>query len=242
MHLRRTLCVLVVCGLAIVEWFRPAAEAGNPSIAAGRAVVQTTHVESTPLIRVREVTSTMPWGDWVKTKMPLTLRQKYFMAFWPEARLRQHLGMLRAFGFNSIQVFGNPVSAWWVGADEQQWRQRQIFRCRTARDLGMSVSVFVWGAAVPDRTKGGQQFSHLAWDKPEERAKLQAWYQDQAELAPYADRVVTHWIDPGEQRNVPIETVIEQHNAILGGVPAEEPENPRRSQHLVHVKRHSRRI
>src|SRR6185369_10752265 len=90
-----------------------------------------------PFIRVREVLSSTPWGGWIKTDMPLELRQRYFMPFWSEARLRRHLEMLKAFGFNSIQLGANPVTAWWVGADANVWRQRQIFRCRTAHELGL---------------------------------------------------------------------------------------------------------
>jgi len=123
--------------------------------------------------------------------------------------------MLKAFGFNSIQVGANPLNAYWVGADPHQWRRQVVFRCKVARELGMAVSVAVWGAAVADTAQGGQQFSELDWHKPEERARLDAWYRDQAELAPYADRVITHWVDPGRPQQGGIDTVVEMHNAIL---------------------------
>ena len=183
--------------------------------------VQTTNAEDPgPFIRVREVVSATPWGDWIKSEMPPELRHQYLLPFWPDARLRRHLEMLKAFGFNSIQVGASPCLAWWVGADEQEVRKKVLFRCRTARELGLSVSGFIWGAAVPDAMKGGAQFSELDWHKPEDRARLLAWYRDQAEIAPFIDRLVTHWIDPGYNHlscgECTIDTVVEMHNVILG--------------------------
>jgi hypothetical protein len=176
-----------------------------------------------PFIRIREVISSTPWGGWVKSDMPLELRQRSFIPFWSEARLRRHLEMLKAFGFNSIQVSTNPCIALWVGADYQTFRQHQLFMCRTAKALGMAVSVFVWGAAVADPSRKGagmleaQQVSELDWHKPEDRIRLEAWYQSQSEdFASLADRVITHWVDPGHHQQGGIDTVVEMHNHILG--------------------------
>ena len=172
-------------------------------------------VNQGPFIGVREVLSSTPWGDWVKERMPMELRRRYFIPFWTEARLRRHLEMLKAFGFNSIQVGANPCVAWWVGADYDVFRQRQLFLCRTAHELRMSVSIGVWGAAVADATKSGQQFTELDWHTPDGRSRLEAWYRDQAVLAQYASRVVTHWVDPGQPQQGGLDTVIEMHNFIL---------------------------
>ena len=56
-----------------------------------------------PFIRIREVSSSTPWGGWVKTDIPLELRQQYFMPFWSEARLRRHLEMIAVVGVNSCR-------------------------------------------------------------------------------------------------------------------------------------------
>ncbi len=168
-----------------------------------------------PFIRVREILSSTPWGGWVKESMPTELRQHYFLTFWSEARVRRHLEMLKAFGFNSIQTSLNPCNAWWVGADEAAFRRQQFFKSRTARELGMSVSLCIWGAAVADATKSGQQFTELDWHIPEDRARLEAWYHEQAELAPYADRIITHWVDPGQPQQGGLDTVVEMHNVIM---------------------------
>lgn len=182
-----------------------------------------------PFIRTREVISSTPWGGWVKTDMPLELRQRSFIPFWTEARLRRHIEMLKAFGFNSIQVT-IPTQALWVGADLEEWRMRQLFMLRTARELGLSTSVFVWGAAVADSSLKGsasleaQQVRELDWHKPEERAKLEAWYREQAEMSPYVERVITHWVDPGHPQQGGINTVVEMHNVILGIFREKNPE------------------
>jgi len=174
-----------------------------------------------PFIRIREVISSTPWGGWVKESMPLELRQRMFIPFWSEARLRRHFEMLKAFGFNSIQVTV-PTVALWCGADLESWRQRQLFMLKTARELGMSTSQFVWGAALADPARKGsgmletQQVSELDWRKPVDRARLEAWYRDQAECAPYVDRIITHWVDPGYEQEGGIDTVIEMHNVIMG--------------------------
>jgi hypothetical protein len=167
-----------------------------------------------PFIRTREVISSTAWGGWVKRDMPLELRQRMFLPFWSEARLRRHIEMLKAFGFNSIQVTV-PTVALWCGADLEGWRKRQIFMLKTAHELGMSTSQFVWGSAVADASKKGQQVSELDWHKPAERDRLLAWYREQSECAPYVDRVITHWVDPGHTQQGGIDTVVEMHNVIL---------------------------
>ena len=88
-----------------------------------------------PFIRTREIISSTPWGGWVKSDMPLELRQRMFLPFWSESRLRRHLEMLKAFGFNSIQITV-PTVALWCGADLESWRQRQLFMLKIARELG----------------------------------------------------------------------------------------------------------
>ena len=173
-----------------------------------------------PFIRTREVISSTPFGGWVKKSMPLELRQQSFLPFWSDARLRKHLEMLHAFGFNSIQITV-PAVALWCGADMESWSVRQRFMLKTARELGMSTAQFVWGSAIADPSlpASGQQVAELDWHKPEQRAKLEAWYRRQAECAPLVDRVITHWVDPGygsaHCKECSIDTVVEMHNFIL---------------------------
>ena len=107
----------------------------------GKEIVTAKAGEPPPFIRVREALSSVPWGGWIKTDMPAELRQKYFMTFWPEARLRRQLEMLKAFGFNSVQLFANPVVAWWVGADAPV---RFLPPCQRRRRMGRPCPPQVW--------------------------------------------------------------------------------------------------
>jgi len=210
---------LLVCMLTGVISVRQAAWAADQTNTNGGNKADGKHLEQQSFIRVREVCSSSAWGgDWIKKDMPLELRHKLFMPFWPEERLRCHLEMLKAFGFNSIQISDSPINALWVGADPKEWRKRVLFRCKVAHELGMSVSMFIWGATVADITQGGQQYSELDWHKPEDRTRLEAWYHERAELAPYVDRVITHWVDPGNPKcnECTIDTVVEMHNFIMG--------------------------
>ena len=174
--------------------------------------------DSNAFIRVREVISFCPNAAYWLQLSP-ELKKKYFMANWSEEHLRRHLEMLKAFGFNSIQVGANPIMALYGGADPKVWRRHLIAMCRMAHEMGMTVSQCIWGSAVSDQQNNQWDFSCRAmdWHQPADRLRLEAWYRDHAELAPDVDRVITHWGDPGGSANkqCDIGTAIEMHNAIL---------------------------
>ena len=180
-----------------------------------------------PFIRTRELFVCHPNSPYWNQMTPV-LKQKHFIPHWTDERVRRHLEMLQAFGFNSLQFTANPASAVYAGVDPQLWRTRLVAMLRTARELGMSVAQFVWGNAVCDQQGGEWDIAYRAldWHKPTDRARLEAWYRDQAELAPYVDRVITHWSDPGGPvcKQCTIEAAIEMHNHILAIFRAAKPE------------------
>ena len=181
---------------------------------------------NSPFIRVREVISSTPWSTYMAEMAP-EVRKQWYMPYWSEDRLRRHLEMLRAFGFNSIQVNANPLMAIWGNAEPQAWRQRVVGYVRAARALGMQVSQFVWGAAIADpQSAHGQKFTELDWHNPADRARQEAWYRDQAELAPLGDRIITHWGDPGRPgcAACTLDSVSERHNVILAVFRAGNPQ------------------
>jgi len=173
-----------------------------------------------PMIATREVITSSPWASWIKDRMSPELRAKMFAPLWPEWRVRRHLEMLRAFGFNSIQV-SVPTQAMWVGGDMESWRTRQRWMLTIARELGMGTAQFVWGAAIGDpavagrKMLQGQQVAEMDWHEPDDRDRLLDWYDREAELAELVDRVVTHWIDPGRPQRGGVDTVVELHNTIV---------------------------
>ncbi|MDD5704629.1 MAG: hypothetical protein PHR35_01800 [Kiritimatiellae bacterium] len=172
-------------------------------------------------IRVREaVICDGDAGYW--RQMAPELKDRYFLARWTEERLRRHLEMLKAFGFNSIQIVSIPWIATLAGVEPDAWQSRRLFLAQTAHELGLSVSQFVWGTCV-DNGKGG--FPTMDWHRPEERATLEAMYREQAVLAPHVDRVVTHWVDPGGPKcpQCNLDSVVEKHNAIMAAFRARNP-------------------
>jgi hypothetical protein len=178
------------------------------------------YVEREPFIRVREVISYCPNNPFWNSMAP-ELKKKFFMTYWSEEQLRRHLEMLKAFGFNSLEVSIIPQMARNSGMKSEEWRKRTLFLCRTARELGLSLSQFVWASVDLNSQR------HLDWHKPQERAQLEAQYREQAELAPYVDRVITHWRDPGGPghgcKSCTIETAIEMHNTIMAISRAKNP-------------------
>ena len=172
-----------------------------------------------PFIRLREVISYCPFCHYWNMMTP-ELKKTYFMCYWPEERVRRHLEMLKAFGYNSIQTTANPLIAVFAGIDPKQWRTRLIWMCQTAKQLGMSVAQHLWANAACDQTDGKWDTSSRAldWHSPDDRARLEIWYRDQVELTPYVDRLITHWGDPGGPvcDQCTIDTAIEMHNHILG--------------------------
>ena len=184
--------------------------------------MKTTNATRQPFIRTREVFSSNGYAQYWYG-MAADLRHKYFRAHWSEARLRRHIEMLRAFGFNSLQVSVNGDVGRELGVDQDEWRKRVHFMCQTAHELGLSVSQFVWATTVVDAECGR---CDLDWHQPEERARLEVQYRSAAEFAPYMDRVITHWADPGGPlcSECTCDTVVEIHNAILAAFRASNPQ------------------
>ncbi|MDD5676546.1 MAG: hypothetical protein PHW60_00965 [Kiritimatiellae bacterium] len=127
------------------------------------------HGKQDAFIRLREVVCGCP-NAWYWRNMAPELKPKYFMPYWSEARLRRHLEMLKAFGFNSLQISFAPQVALNSGVDQSVWNERVRYMCRTARGLGLRVSQFVWGSMVYDFDKKG--CVTLDWHNPGDRARL----------------------------------------------------------------------
>jgi len=195
---------------------KPGANAGKPlSAEKGNTVA------NQAFIRTREVISYPPnSGYW--NEMAPDVKHRHFIPYWSEPQLRRHMEMLKAFGFNSIQISITPQAANNAGVDQQEWVTRTRFLCRAARELGMSVSQFIWGTCVSNDQRG---YRNLDWHKPEDRARLEEEYRRAAEFAPYVERVITHWNDPGGPacKDCTTDTVVEMHNAILAAFRAQNP-------------------
>ncbi len=176
-------------------------------------------------IRTREVMCCCPnapfWND-----LAPAMKQKYFMPYWSEARLRRHLEMIKAFGFNSIQVTACGQVALNSGVRQEIWQEKLILTCRMARELGLGVSQFVWGSYFYDIDRN-VSVGDLDWHNPADRKRMEEFFRAEAFLAPWLDRVVTHWVDPGGAKvgcpQCSIDTAVEIHNSMLAIFRAQNP-------------------
>lgn len=182
-------------------------------------------VSKEPFIKTREVTICVAFADYWNGMSP-ELKDRYFIPRWSQQRIRQHLEMLKAFGFNAIQTSAAGQYAMGAGVDESVWEAKLILEMRMAREMGMEVTFIKWGSHFYDDAKRSW-VGDLDWHNPSDRAFMEKEYRHQARFAPYVDRVVTHWIDPGGPKKgcaeCSIETAIEMHNRILDLFRQENP-------------------
>jgi len=199
--------------------------------------------EPDPFIGIREVTL----GDSSITHMeqcfsPLKERtgsvtprifEKYEIPNWDLPRLRTYLDMIKAFGFNSVQVYdqwesyldagwGAKDAVWdsliadgWEG-EARDWPEKVDAIGEYARSIGLRATIFVWGnTGFDDRT--GRAFWALCPNDPDEREVLEHYWERQARHASHFDHVVTHWGDPGgcSRNGCTIGTAQHCHNEIV---------------------------
>ena len=227
---------LVVSALLVLAVLSTGGRAAEPQKQAGE-----------PFIKIREVT----WGDPHSTKdlwVPYitdTIYEKYSVGNWDIDRLRTYVDMLKAFGFNSIQLYDlwqryfdagwNIPPEEWSGwpeeqpkkADPRDWPKRMDAVADYAHSIGLRTTLFVWGNAafdyrnntIPTSIVGGKnrELKYLEPDDPADMNILEQYWDHQAEHAPHFDHIVTHWADPGGCKGpaCTIEAAMRFHNEIV---------------------------
>ncbi len=191
-----------------------------------------------PFIKIREVI----WGDPSPVQescIPYitdTIYQKYSVGNWDIARLRTYVDMLKAFGFNSLQLYDlwqRYFNAGWrippedwsncpqeypKKADPRDWPEKMDAVADYARSIGLRTTLFVWGNAAFDyRTNTIPDRFSLEPDDPAALEILEQYWDHQAEHAPHFDHIVTHWADPGGCKGdaCTIESAQKLHNEIV---------------------------
>jgi hypothetical protein len=209
-------------------------------------VVSAVHAQQTnrqkpvdkPFIKIREVT----WGDphpvhasWIPYFTD-TIYEKYAVGNWDIARLRTYVDMLKAFGFNSLQLYdiwqryfdagwrihpeewsGWPKE-WPKRADPRDWPEKMDAVADYARSIGLRTSLFIWGSTPFDhRTNTILPYCSLDPGNPADMKVLRCYWDKLAEHAPHFDNIVTHWADPGGGKGdaCTIETAMRFHNEIV---------------------------
>jgi len=191
-----------------------------------------------PFIKIREVT----WGDpspIQESCIPYitdTIYKKYSVGNWDIARLRTYVDMLKAFGFNSLQLYDVwqryfnagwciPPEDWsdWPQepakkADPRDWPEKMDAVADYARSIGLRTTLFVWGNAAFDyRNNTIPDSFSLEPDDPADMEIVRLYWDHQAKHAPHFDHIVTHWADPGGCKGdaCTIETAQKLHNGIV---------------------------
>jgi len=191
-----------------------------------------------PFIKIREVT----WGDphpvhgaWIPYFTD-TIYDKYSVGNWDIARLRTYVDMIKAFGFNSLQLYdiwqryfdagwrmppeewsGWP-KVWPQKADPRDWPEKMDAVADYAHSIGLRTSLFIWGSTPFDhRTNTIPPYCSLDPDNPADMKVLRVYWDKLAEHAPHFDNIVTHWADPGGGKGdaCTIETAMRFHNEIV---------------------------
>ncbi len=198
-----------------------------------------------PFIKIREVILGNPsptwWEQWRPT-ITNTIYKKYSCENWDMARLRTYVDMLKAFGFNSIQLCDliqcyvtagwgvDPISGPWPGyrgADPKDWPKKVDAVADYARSIGLRTSLFIWGNAafdyrnntIPATVFQGkiEERNYLEPDDPADLETLEQYWDHLAKHAPHFDHIVTHWSDPGGCQGdaCTIESAQKLHNEIV---------------------------
>ncbi len=120
--------------------------------------------------------------------------------------MRDYVRMLKSFGYTGIQMTDSCTHWRWFDSYEPD-HDRKIELCRHCHDEGMKTSLWVWAAnfrgngwSDPDvcyEAKDGGS----AYDDPDVFATFDRYYDIYAELAPYYDRLILHFFDPGHLKN-----------------------------------------
>ncbi len=123
-----------------------------------------------------------------------------------EHAMRSYARMIRSFGYSGMQMTDNCSHWRWFNSWEPD-HDRKITMARILHEEGMKATLWVWAAdfnghgwndpdVVYDAADGGS-----AYDDPAVFACFNKYYDIYAELAPYFDRLILHFFDPGHLKN-----------------------------------------
>lgn len=158
----------------------------------------------TPWIREREVTVCLWKPDQNRgyiSNMAASLLVD-FMCF-SRRQLKEYVKMVKLCGFTGIQVT-DICSAWRANGSWERVHDQMKTLADLLHEEGMRFTVWVWAAEFSDHGWKDADAVYAAstpgtpaYDDPQVRATFEKYYDIYADLAPYADRVIAHFYDPG---------------------------------------------
>lgn len=130
-----------------------------------------------------------------------------FISF-SDRQIAQYVKMLKACGFTGIQVT-DMVSAWRASGSWEMVHDRLKLLAHEAHKNGMQFTVWCWAAEFsghgwhdPSVVYENADPQKPACEDPRVLAAFHKYYDIYADLAPYADRVIAHFFDPGRLKDM----------------------------------------
>lgn len=121
---------------------------------------------------------------------------------YSDDELYTYVATMKSLGFTGIQVT-DMCSTWARFGNYKDAHERIILMANAAHSMGMNFTLWVWGAEfegygwVDDSVVYLEGPETAQRDGEKIRATFDKYYSIYAELAPYTDRLIVHYNDPG---------------------------------------------
>jgi len=161
-----------------------------------------------PWIREREATVCtwkMDYNRGYISNMAVSLLPDFISM--SDRQLTQYVLMMKHCGFTGIQVT-DMVAAWRASGSWEKVHDQFKALARALHENGMRFTVWCWAAEFSGHgwhdasvVYENADPSKPACEDPRVRASFEKYYDIYADLAPYADRVIAHFFDPGRLKD-----------------------------------------
>ena len=170
-------------------------------------VVPELNLSDKPWIPQREW-ALCPWVPWnVRgTYVNPYADQRVNIYKFTDPQLSHYIEMFDWFGFSGAQLI-EGANSWSYAGSVEAYQDELKKMARMARDNGQQVTLWVWAAEfshygwVDTDLVYQPSAGHSAFDDPNVRKGFEKYYDYYAEMAPYVDRFIGHFYDPGELSN-----------------------------------------
>ena len=123
-----------------------------------------------------------------------------------DEQIASYVEMFDWFGFSGCQLMETCYSYGAMGSPEAFQTRLKKF-AREARENGEDVTLWVWAAQFNKFNWNDSEVTytpekgHTAFNDPKVRASFEKYYNHYAQLAPFVDRLMAHFYDPGSLAN-----------------------------------------